>query len=52
MNIKVFIYLPAKSDTTKQTEEINSLKMFIFVRIADDFLLSLLVYYYNKHSLP
>ena len=24
--------------------------MFIFVRIADDFLLSLSVYYYNKHS--
>ena len=24
--------------------------MFIFVRIADNFLLNLLVYYYNKHS--
>lgn len=23
--------------------------MFIFVRIADNFLLNLLVYYYNKH---
>lgn len=49
LNIKSFIYLSAKNNTVKQTKEIKSLKMFIFVRIADNFLLNLLVYYYNKH---
>jgi len=48
LNIKSFIYQQIVIPQ-KQTKGTQSLKMFIFVRIADDFLLSLLVHYYNKH---
>lgn len=46
INIKSFIYQQILIPQ-KQTKEIQSLKMFIFVRTADDFL-SLLVHYFNK----
>jgi hypothetical protein len=35
----------------KNRQKEQSLKMFIFVRVADNFLLSILVYY-NKHFPP